>query len=69
MPEVYAEEYFEPARFMDPELAKAMPESFEDYIALHPELLPDYAPFASDVIDVVSRHPDRQVILFCQRIG
>lgn len=39
------------------------PQSFGEYVQLHPEILPDYHPFASEVIEVLRNHPDEIPIL------
>ncbi|MBI4098163.1 MAG: hypothetical protein HY426_03930 [Candidatus Levybacteria bacterium] len=49
---------------MDPVLFRGMPDNFGGYSKSHPEILPDYLPFAGDVLDLVdSTRPDQIIAL------
>lgn len=58
------EEPPEVVQLMDPELFANMPDNFGEYAKAHPEILPDYLPFAGDVLDLVdSTRPDQVIAL------
>lgn len=48
---------------MDPEVLAAIPLDFSTYVRQHPEVLPDYRPFAGDMIGLLRSHPDRLPVL------
>lgn len=50
-------------REMDPDKFANRPENFTEYVQEHPELLPDYRPFAEQVIDRIRNHPEELLTL------
>ena len=58
------EESSETFQVMDPALFANMPNNFGEYSKAHPEILPDYLPFAGEVLDLVdSTRPDQIIAL------
>ncbi len=49
-------------RYMNEEDYGRMPDRFRDYATLHPDILPDYRPFAQRLIGMVDRTRDDEII-------
>lgn len=57
------DDWFTDYTLMDPELHANMPATFAEYTTRNPDILPNYRPFAHDMVNLLGRRPDKTLLL------